>query len=277
MEGTMQYLTVREVFHRWLNKYNHDAQSVSHAARRKAFSALVDPTLGSHLCGTLKQEDARRTLREGAALRSLDSAAAAFHMLNQAMAWADLWPAEAVVYEPFIAGTSLEIPLSSYQVAALVTKLPVNYRVACHIILLTGIKPATLTSITMGAFMSAFEASIDTDSPDLIHPVYVANSPQPVFLTNPVLTAMNKHVSRCKDAERVFQMAPTSIASTWNRYAGDAPVLSRFKGTAATHLLKLGADAHALSANLGVSLASAGALMERLRPASQSVQQEALA
>lgn len=69
MEGTMQYLTVREVFHRWLNKYNHDAQSVSHAARRKVFRTCRSH-FGEPLVWNLKQEDARRTLREGAALRS---------------------------------------------------------------------------------------------------------------------------------------------------------------------------------------------------------------
>lgn len=277
MEGTMQYLTVRDVFHRWLNAYNQDMRSVSHAACRKTFVDLIDCSMGNYLCGTLKQQEALRVLRETASQRSLDSAAAAFHMLHQAMAWADLWPAEAVVYEPFTAGTSLEIPLSSYQVAALVTKLPVNYRVACHILLLTGIKPAMLTSISMGAFMSAFEASMDPDCHDLIHPVYVANYPQPVYLTDPVLSAMKKHIGRSRDAERVFQMAPNTIASTWNRYAGYAPVLSRFKGTAATHLLKLGADAHVLSANLGVSLQAAGSLIERLRPARQNVSREAVA
>jgi hypothetical protein len=149
--------------------------------------------------------------------------------------------------------------------------------VACHILLLTGIKPAMLTSISTAACLSAYEASMDADSIDLIHPVYVANYPQPVYLTNPVLAAMKKHVGRGKDAERVFQMAPNTIASTWNGYADDAPVLSRFKGTAATHLLKLGADVHALSANLGVSLPAAASLIERLRPARQHVQREVYA
>ena len=105
---------------------------------------------------------------------------------------------------------------------------------------------------------------------DMAEPALASDEVAQIYLTNPALSAMKKYVGKERGEEKVFPMTPNSIASTWNRYADDAPVLNRYKGTAATHLLRLGADNHALSANLGVSLAAADALIERLRPSKAS-------
>lgn len=189
---------------------------------------------------------------------------------------AQLWSGAPVAYEPFNLSAPIEIPVSAFQVAELVTRLPVNYRVPCHILLLIGIKPAMLAGITMASFQRTFDVADEPGSQDHIHSIFVANHPLPIYLSNPVLSAMRKYVGRTKDAEKVFAMTGNAISATWNRYADDAPGLNRFKGTAATHLLRLGTDANVIAANLGISHQAGEGLIERLRPSKQVISREAV-
>ena len=273
----MQYLTIRDTFHRWLNCYAPSNSSVAHQTYRRLYMDLIDAAVGTSLSGVLSQEDAQRRLRDEALAKGIESASAGLHALHQAMAWADIWPVEQVIYEHFNSRSSIEIPLSSYQIAELVTKLPVNYRVPCHILLLTGIKASLLSSITMASFKRTYENADEPGCQAHIHPIYVQNHPQPIYLTNPVLSSMNKYIGKNVDSERVFSMAANAITMTWNRYADDAPMLGRFKGTAATHLLRLGADSHIISANLGINLSAAESIIERLRPSKLHAGREAFA
>lgn len=276
MERNLQFLTVRDLFSRWLNSAMPDSRSIAHRAYKRLLTELVEPAVGSCVSGSIEPEESLRRIRETANALRLESAAAGHHALWMAMAWAQLWPATPVVYEPFNTRAPIEIPLSAFQVAELVTRLPVNYRVPCHILLLTGIKPAMLAGITMASFQRTFDVADEPGSQDHIHSIFVANHPLPLYLSNPVLSAMRKYVVKAKDTERVFSMTGNAISATWNRYADDAPGLNRFKGTAATHLLRLGADAHVIAANLGISQQAGEALIERLRPSKQPIGREVM-
>jgi hypothetical protein len=192
----------------------------------------------------------------------------AYYLLSTMMESISLWPRTLAPSEAFTARSSLDLPLSPLEVADLVCKVPASYRLMAHVILLTGIRPQQLAHLSKGEFVSMVDRMDSREDRSLeVFEVYIGTAHLPVYLTLPIVNRLRSHVARIGGlGDRVFSITAPAMIQKWVRYADNAPSLNRYKGTAGTHLLRHGGDVHVLSANLGISLGGAEAMLERLSP-----------
>lgn len=264
----MQNHFVREAFRWWLPNYIKSQRSPALAAASRVYASLIDPVIGHVKCSAVDREDAMARIMRLASEQESAAGAYANNLLCLMMETFKLWPRSSIPFEPFSARSPIDIPLSPLEVADLVCKMPVAYRVMIHMILLTGIKPqqlALMGKMEFQAMLGRLDGRQDKSIEMFEMPV--PGSHTPVYLSLPVINRIRSQVAKlASDESRVFKTTAASINNTWARYAGDAPLLSRYKATAGTHLLRHGGDAHVLSANLGINLSSAEMMVDRLSP-----------
>ncbi|WP_267122625.1 hypothetical protein [Xanthomonas sacchari] len=232
----------------------------------RVFEAMIDPLFGKTLCRAVDPSSARLALELRG--RSLGTGAVghAYYLLGLMMETGQLWPRTIAPTETFSARSSLDVPLSPLDVADLVCKVPVSYRMMVHVILLTGIRPHQLAHMGKAEFVAMVERVDGRADRSLeVFEVHMGSSHLPIYLTLPIVNRLRSHVARLGNLDdRVFSTTASAVNQAWVRYADNAPALNRYKGTAGTHLLRHGGDAHVLSANLGINLAGAESMMERL-------------
>ena len=267
----MQNKLVREVFPRWIRSHINNPKSAALAAANRIYADVIEPVIGSQKCCGLEREAVRSKLEDLGRRMGWASSLQAYQLVSTMMEYLMLWPRQPQAYEAFSPRTSIEIPLSAFDVADLVTRMPTAYRTPVHLILLTGIKPSQLLAISRVEFSNALgRAQPEHGEATDLQAVSLAGQPHPVYLTLPAMSSIQRHLARVPESEqRIFPFTATAIKAAWSRYAGSAPALKSYKGTAATHLIRHGADAHVLSANLGITLANAELVMELLSPSTQ--------
>lgn len=259
---------VREAFHRWLPTFIRSPRSPAWVAAHRVFNSLIDPAFGNTPCRAVNPSSAKLALDVLGMRLGTASSGHAYYLLSTMMESISLWPRTLAPSEAFTARSSLDLPLSPLEVADLVCKVPASYRLMVHVTLLSGIRPQLLSHVSKEEFVTMVDR-MDTrgDRSLEVFEVYLGSAHLPVYLTLPIVNRLRSHVARLKENEdRVFATTGPAVNQAWVRYANNAPALNRYKGTAGTHLLRHGGDAHVLSANLGINLAGAESMMERLSP-----------
>ncbi|QRD62743.1 hypothetical protein H8Z72_23380 (plasmid) [Xanthomonas citri pv. citri] len=264
----MQNLFVGDAFHRWLPTFIRNPRSPARSTALRVFDALIDPVCGKTPCRAVSPASVRLALDLRGQTLGTDAAGHAQHLLSLMMESHQLWPRTVTPSDPFSVRSPLDVPLSPLDVADHVCRVPTNYRMMVHMLLLTGIRPQQLVHLRKAEFVAMLGRMDGREDRSLeVFEVHLSGSHLPIYLTVPIISKLRSHVSRLGELDdRVFSTTAAAITHAWGRYAGGAPALNRYKGTAGTHLLRHGGDAHVLSANLGINLSSAEAMMERLSP-----------